>query len=780
MSKRRTSNDVILRQLSVTTQLLQRMAMVNGTGLTYDGKRDLAAALGYKKDLTIQDYKKRAERNGIARQVVEAFPKACWRGDVEVYEDPDPQSSTAFEECWKDLKRRLKVFSVFRQSDIESGYGRFAVILIGVPSGQSASDLKTPLPNGNGTPTNIKYFQVFDEESASIDMTSDIVSDPSSERFGLPSMYKLKLPSPAGGSMEVPVHWSRILHIAEDDAIYHRPRMQPVWNWLDDLDKQVGGGSEATWQTANRGYQFDLDSEQPIEQPELDQMHLHFDEYMHGQRRYISTRKVKVTPFDGEISDFSPGANIVLGLIAGTSRIPKRILVGSESAELASSQDRRNFDRAAQDRRDGFCRPVMVDQMVARLTMYKYLPPVEEYLVGWPEEEDMTMPEKASVALSWASLNEKAGETVVTGDEIRDQVLGLEPLELSDTLEIEPDGDPLSDTEDDDQEPETELQAAAFEFVEKASASKPWRAVHQAADSFVTDARDAAYRSLSRHQLSQASLADAIERGDREQADFLVMAELDRVEESLSTQLGSVLLSTLVASANHTQRQAKKAGGYLRAAADGVIADEVNEHTAAALSWVKDHVGEYVVGISELSRAAIRTIISAAFVNGLHPRESAKFIAKVIGLTAQQTESVVRLQTNLFAAAEGKVVSAGAFHVRVPAGGASVEFVDSTLERYTKRLLRQRAINIARTETLAAANAGQTILWRDAQAKGKISHLTQRVWITTPDDRLCPECRAMNGQVVELNATFTSPGGAAVDHPPLHSSCRCATGLVQV
>lgn len=770
---RPTNAMMLQRQLSLTTQLLQRMANAQQSGLTFDGKRDLGAALGYKKELCFDDYEVRAGRNGIAKQVVEAFPVACWRGDIEVFEDDDPNVETVFEQCWKDLKRRLKVFSAFRQADIQSGFGKYASILIGVPTGASNADLAQPLPPGNGTPDNIRYFQVFNEKQCFIDKSAGVVTDFESERFGWPEFYTVKLPETAtNGTRDVKVHWTRIIHIAEGDEIFHEPRMKPVWNWLDDLDKVVGGGSEATWQTANKGYQFDLDSEQPLEEPELKEMQLHFDEFMHGQRRYIRTRKVNVTPFESQTADFSNQANTLLSLIAGTTRIPKRILMGSESAELASTQDRRNFDRAAQERRDSFCSPVFIDQLTRRLQEFKYLPKVEQYQTGWPEEEEMTMLERADVATKWADLNTKAGELVVTGDEIRDRVLGLEPLQLSDTLDPQNSQDPNADP---NQDPSL---AAAFEFVEKGSASRPWRAVHKAADAQVTSARDIARRALTSHALNVDGLVDAFERSDREHADFLVMAELDAVEEALSAGLREILMATLLAAAKATQQQARRAGGYLAAAAEGTI-DDINEHSQAAIAWVDEHVAEYVVGISELSRVAIRNVISKAFSSGLPPRESAKLIAQIIGLTGAQTESVVKFRSALIAAEAGDVVRAGTFRVKVPTSGVTGAFIETHVDRLAERMLRRRALNIARTETLAAANAGQTILWRQAELSGKISHLTQRVWILTPDDRLCPQCAAMSGQVVGLNQPFLSPGGAELDFPPLHPSCRCATGLVE-
>jgi len=56
---------------------------------------------------------------------------------------------------------------------------------------------------------------------------------------------------------------------------------------------------------------------------------------------------------------------------------------------------------------------------------------------------------------------------------------------------------------------------------------------------------------------------------------------------------------------------------------------------------------------------------------------------------------------------------------------------------------------------------------------------TVRVWIITPDDRLCDICEAiptLNPDGVGLDEPFLTPEGP-VDDPPAHPRCRCATGL---
>ena len=56
---------------------------------------------------------------------------------------------------------------------------------------------------------------------------------------------------------------------------------------------------------------------------------------------------------------------------------------------------------------------------------------------------------------------------------------------------------------------------------------------------------------------------------------------------------------------------------------------------------------------------------------------------------------------------------------------------------------------------------------------------TKRVWVLTPDDRLCEICSAipdLNPDGVGLEETFDTDLGPVLS-PPVHPNCRCAVSL---
>lgn len=427
---------------TLSSVLLSRAQIVSQqAGLTFGGKRDTYEVLGYARTLTPKDYWARFRRGGIARRIVVALPKATWRGGGELVEDPDPDVVTQFEEDFFELAQRLHLWSSFLRADILAGLGQFSVMLIGFPG-------EFDQPIAQGAVGQIGYITTFSESDVSVE-SFDL--DPTSSRFGHVEYYSIKRLDQKNPALMKKVHWSRVIHVADgllDDQVYAPPRLESVWNYLDDLDKVVGGGSEAFWMRANQGMQVDVDPELEMETEDTEKLSDEVDEYQHGLRRVMRTRGVKVTTLGSDVADFSPQASTLINLIAGTVEIPQRILTGSERGELASTQDRSNWHDRVSDRRTEYAEPYLVRALVDRLIEYGYLTRPTQYEVRWPQVQYMTETERAEVADKWASINQKyAGELVILPNEIRDRLLDLPSLEEA-AEDYEPViQDPLGQTE---------------------------------------------------------------------------------------------------------------------------------------------------------------------------------------------------------------------------------------------------------------------------------------------------------------------------------------------
>lgn len=171
-----------------------------------------------------------------------------------------------------------------------------------------------------------------------------------------------------------------------------------------------------------------------------------------------------------------------------------------------------------------------------------------------------------------------------------------------------------------------------------------------------------------------------------------------------------------------------------------------------AQDYIRNDVGNLITGITDETKIAIRDIIESGFFEGMTVAEMAREMRSYIGLNDRQMRALQRYADEL--------------------GGLSPDTADR-IRKKSEKMIRYRATMIARTETIAAANAGQRTAWRQAAQDGVIdSHATSRVWITTEGERTCEVCLGYDGKKVAFNEEFPS------SDPPIHPLCRCTVGLV--
>ena len=476
--------------LRTASALLSRLDFANRTGKTFEGKRDLFKVLGFTRTITAADYRQRYERNGIAARIVDTFPKSTWRSGFKLIEDEDPASSTPFEEAWSALEARLDLTMYFRISDMLAGLGEYSALLLGV-----RGDLKDPLPD-IFTAEDLLYVAPFSQEDVEV---TRVITDGSDPRFGQVSEYTFtRVGAPRGSSTlvkELPsnttkqVHWSRVIHIADgllDDKIYGKPRLRNVYNDLDSLDKIVGGGAEAFWLRVHPGYVASLDKDLEMTPADIKALKDQVEEFANQMRRTIGQRGIDFKAIGADPTDFGPNVDAMFDILSASTGYPKRILMGSERGELASSQDKTNYDDRVVDRRGEFAEPVVIRQFVDRMIEHQALPTPSSdsidakngYRTEWPALDALDETQKSRVALNYARINNQEGDTIVTRDEIRDRI-GLAPSsevdELIDALAGEGDASlagPDAEGEDDLESDVTTAEASVLEGASQVSAGR--------------------------------------------------------------------------------------------------------------------------------------------------------------------------------------------------------------------------------------------------------------------------------------------------------------------
>ena len=196
------------------------------------------------------------------------------------------------------------------------------------------------------------------------------------------------------------------------------------------------------------------------------------------------------------------------------------------------------------------------------------------------------------------------------------------------------------------------------------------------------------------------------------------------------------------------------------------LADSFTLTSPLVMQEAERLAGHMIVDVKQSTRDAVRRTISDAWRDGLAPRESAVLIRQVIGLDKR------------------RAIALGNY-ARAQSGASGGANRDKRILAYSRRLVKDRALTIARTETMRAANAGVQLGWQEMVNAGHLPASMRQQWITTPDDRLCDLCAPMSGQEIMLQGEFQSTvrgvlpsdrvpyAGGNVEQPPLHPSCRC-------
>jgi len=411
-----------------TNLVRERAALAQLAGIQFNGDRNIDAVLGYTTDPTIQDYKKKYDRRGLAATIIDSPAKTTWRNDPIITDGSE--STSLFMRQWAELEKRLDVHHYMERVDRLAGLGRYGILLIGVKQG----DLDTPLERVSG-PLDIIFLSTYSELYAKI---NSYVTDTQDPRFGHPETYTIDLQGDVISDVSIAsqvVHWTRVIHVAEgllENEVYGEPRLQKVFNRLEDLDKVVGSSAEGYWQSAVPGYDISPKKDYEIDEDGLEDAKDQWQNYIHGLQRLISTEGLDWKKIAGTATDPSKPFDVIISLISGKTGIPKRILLGSERGELASSQDEANWLGRMSERQAQFAEPRILRAFIDRLIAIKALdaPKDGSYEVEWPSLFYLTDMEQADVyekrAASILAVSGKFPLDMFTKEELR-QAVGFAP-----------------------------------------------------------------------------------------------------------------------------------------------------------------------------------------------------------------------------------------------------------------------------------------------------------------------------------------------------------------
>jgi hypothetical protein len=394
-----------------------------------DSSRNIDGDCGYPTGyIDPKIYWELYQREPIASRVCEVYPKESWQVQPTIFELEDASTKTQFEEAWDALGKQLRgeqsfyqeeeasvVFDFLCDADIKCGIGHYAAILLGFDDGAPLDqpieliDAGKPAKasaSSNGTSRRLLFMQVYPETAVQI---NSLEADMQSPRYGLPTEYDISMMDPLefsslgmGASLpssRASVHWTRVVHISEY-GVLHTPRQRPVLNRLLDLRKLYGGSAEMYWRGAFPGYaiktQPQLGADVDINREDVKQQ---LTDYSNALQRFLVLMGMDITALAPQVSDPSGQIDKILECICIQLGIPKRIFMGSERGELASTQDDQAWNDRLKQRQLGVITPRIIIPFVDRLIATRVLPrPAKGYRVSWPDLTSKSDEEKAGIA----------------------------------------------------------------------------------------------------------------------------------------------------------------------------------------------------------------------------------------------------------------------------------------------------------------------------------------------------------------------------------------------
>lgn len=474
------------RPMGKTNETLNfiRSRLSSFLGFTHEGARDLYATFGYPREVSTNLLWALYLRGGIAQRIVRSFPQATWRehptvGDGEGDSSETGESFSTFSYEVDKLLKKHNVIHYLERADRVASIGRYGILVMGFKDG-------VPLTQPVGK-ADLAYLSPYSELNVTI---SKWDTDPKSERFGKPELYQVSGNSiidagaTRGPTNAFTIHHSRVLHIAEfleEDDTFGVPCLLPIINYLQDLDKVVGGSAETFWLTANRGVAFWADKDAVMTDEQIADLKKQAEDFSNQQQRWMTGQGMTAQVLRSESPDPTGNAEKILDLIAGTKRIPKRILIGSERGELSSGQDENAWNLVIDERRTNFAGPCILKRFLIRMVetgnlpepkpkekpkntsgeMKKpislYKPPAPtppafnkdkedeiDFEITWPETATIGPVEESTVAVNLTNAltnyaKSPGVELVMPVPEFRKKILNLEPESEYELPELEED-----------------------------------------------------------------------------------------------------------------------------------------------------------------------------------------------------------------------------------------------------------------------------------------------------------------------------------------------------
>lgn len=420
------------------------MSIANGTGLreqfaragmggSSDTKRPQAwCEYGYPETVTNEALKLIWQRGGIGHGAVEKVIGNCWKTPPTVVEggrENNAKKESTFEATVGKMATEIGLWNAFKKADRMRLVQRYSAILIFY-----ADDKPWDQPVDTGKKVIKKLKPVWE---TALQPGGEIDTDMRSANYGWPTSWQYTEVFANGATKGITnIHPDRIFFLGdmESDAVGW---LEPVYNDLVSIEKLSGGAGESFLKNAARQVVFSFDPEIDFEDlaatygVKVSELQKEFNKTSQALNRGIDTaiglQGATVTPLVAAVADPGPAYNVSIQNVASGLDIPNMILVGKQSGDRASTEDRAYFNSTCQSRREDLSPEITA--FLHKIAAAGALELPGEISIAWDDLNESTSGEKLELAFKMMDANSKALDQAAepfTTAEVR-TAAGLEP-----------------------------------------------------------------------------------------------------------------------------------------------------------------------------------------------------------------------------------------------------------------------------------------------------------------------------------------------------------------
>lgn len=377
-------------------------------------KERLWDAVNYPSENDLENWEwhqLRYQRQPEARGLIDNISEDTWGGgDIEITDDKTTDDEqTPFEQAISrfldgDTTRKRPIHRL-TNSDKQGTLGKYAVLVLGF-NDDNRPDQPVEDDAFDGL-EDLNFIFAYDQGCIEDFTTED---DFSSERFGLPVEYDIDVSGEDDDEQIETFHYSRVIHTAEGSTLTSSDNvgeyaLKNIAHPLINIEKINAAAGEGYWRGAYQGLVLQPPTDEngvPMTFDDTDsegstETHRKITKWEQNYDRVINTTG-EVSTLDSTPTNPVPFLESQYRSISMAWGIPQSILMGNETGERATDEDRSQYHELLAGRRQKFAEPIILRPLLNRLIAKGVLPdPDDGYTVEWPPLEELTEMEKADI-----------------------------------------------------------------------------------------------------------------------------------------------------------------------------------------------------------------------------------------------------------------------------------------------------------------------------------------------------------------------------------------------